>query len=63
MKGDVFMAKGKFIKGMGIGLAVGATAAVAGKKAMENKKSISKKTTKAAKAVSSFAEGISTLMK
>jgi len=57
------MAKGKFIKGMGIGLAVGATAAVAGKKAMENKKSISKKTTKAAKAVSSFAEGISTLMK
>ncbi len=55
--------KGKFIKGMGVGLAVGAVAAAAGKKAMDNKKAISKKTTKAVKAVSSFADGIQTLMK
>lgn len=55
--------KGKFIKGMGVGLAVGTVAAVAGKKAMENKKSISKTTNKAVKAVSSFADGIQTLMK
>ena len=57
------MANGKFIKGMGIGLAVGATAAAVSKKAMDNKKSISKITTKAVKAVSSFADGISTLIK
>lgn len=57
------MSKGKFIKGMGVGLAVGATAAAVSKKAMDNKKSIAKKSTKAVKAVSSFVDGVQTLMK
>ena len=52
-----------FIKGMGIGLAVGAAAVTAGKMAMKNNRSISKTTSKAVKAVGSFVDGVQTLIK
>lgn len=52
-----------FFKGMGLGLAVGATATVVSKMALKNNKKVTKTTNKAVKAVSSFVDGVQTLMK
>ena len=52
-----------FVKGMGIGLAVGAVAATAGRMAVKNHSSLSKTTSKAFKAVGDFVDGVQTLIK
>lgn len=57
---------GSFLKGMGAGMLAGAAAVTAGKVIMSNKrtkKTISKGTSKAVKAVGDFVEGVQTLMK
>ncbi len=51
------------VKGLGIGMAVGAVAVTAGKMAMKNKKSFTKTTSKAFKAVGDFVDGVSSMMK
>ena len=55
-----------FIKGMGAGMVAGAAAYTAGKMVMNNKqtkKTITKGTSKALRAVGDFVEGVQTLMK
>lgn len=52
-----------FVKGMGIGLAAGVTAALAGKAMMDNKKSFIKKTGKAVKSLGEVVDNISCMLK
>ncbi len=55
-----------FIKGMGAGMIAGAAVYTAGKMVMNNKqtkKSLTKGTSKALRAVGDFVEGVQTLMK
>jgi len=55
-----------FIKGMGAGMVAGAAVVTAGKMVMKNKtakKTVTKGTSKALRAVSDFVDGMQTLMK
>lgn len=55
-----------FVKGMGAGMAAGAAAVIAGKMVMQNKSSrrtLTKGTSKAFRAVGDFVEGVQTLLK
>lgn len=57
---------GSFIKGMGAGILTGAAVYTAGKMVMNNKqtkKTLTKGTSKALRAVGDFVEGVQTLMK
>ncbi len=52
-----------FIKGMGAGMAAGATAVIVGKMAMKNKKTLTKKAGKAARAIGDIFDDIGCMIK
>ena len=52
-----------FVKGMGAGMAAGATAVLVGKMAMKNKKTITKKAGKAARAIGDIFDDIGCMIK
>ncbi len=51
------------VKGLGIGMAVGASATCIGKFMMKDRHNITKGASKVARAVSDFADGVSTMFK
>ncbi len=55
--------KMNFVKGMGIGIAVGAAAGIAGKMVIKNNRSVAKSTSKAFKAVGDFVDGVQSIIK
>ncbi len=52
-----------FIKGLGAGMIAGAAALTVGKMMLEDKKNISKGSTKLVKAVGEFVDGVQTMFK